>query len=72
MIPANMISDLRKLDRGDKLRIMEFLVVELSKEEGALLKAGTEYPIWTPFNQHEASQAMLDLLKSHQQNTHAK
>ena len=72
MIPANLISDLRKLDRGDKLRVMEFLVLELTKEEGALLKAGAEYPIWSPLNQQEAAQAMLDLLKSHQQNTHAK
>lgn len=71
MIPANLISDLRKLDRGDKLRVMEFLVLELSKEEGALLKAGSEYPIWSPFNQQEAAQTMLELLKSHQQNNHA-
>ena len=71
MIPANLISDLRKLDRGDKLRVMEFLVLELTKEEGALLKAGSEYPIWSPFNQQEAAQTMLELLKSHQQNNHA-
>ena len=70
MIPSNLISDLRRLDQVDKLRVMQLLVIELSKDEGALLKAGTEYPIWSPYNAYEAAHVMLGLLKSHQQRSH--
>jgi hypothetical protein len=67
MIPANLMSDLRRLDRVDKLQVMQFLVLELSKGEGALLKAGAEYPVWSPYNAYEAAHTMLEVLKSHQQ-----
>jgi len=64
MIPANIISDLRKMDRVDKLRVMQFLIIELAKDEGALLKAGTEYPIWSPYNSYQAAHTLLNLLKA--------
>jgi hypothetical protein len=67
MIPVHLMSDLRQLDRVDKLRVMQFLVIELSRGEGALLKAGAEYPVWSPYNAYEAAHTMLGLLKSHQQ-----
>jgi hypothetical protein len=38
------------LPRADKLRLMQFLIIDLAQEEGIpLLSAEAEYPIWTPF-----------------------
>ena len=38
MIASNLISELRSLDHADKLRVMQFLLFELAKDEGAALK----------------------------------
>ena len=63
MIPSTLFSDLRQLEKVDKLRVMQFLVIELAKDEGALLKANTDYPIWSPYNAYEAASIMLEMLK---------
>ena len=40
---------IKMLPRADKLRLMQFLVIDLAQEEGIpLLSADAEYPIWTP------------------------
>jgi hypothetical protein len=62
MIDTYLFSKLSQLDRADKLRIMQFLVIELEKEEGSLLKAGAEYPVWSPYNSYEAANTLLNLL----------
>ncbi len=39
------------LPRADKLRLMQFLVIDLAQEEGVpLLTADAEYPIWAPLH----------------------
>jgi hypothetical protein len=62
MIDSHLFSELSRLDRADKLRIMQFLVTELAKEEGVLLKPNAEYPIWSPFNSYQAAGTLLNLL----------
>ena len=42
--------------------VMQFLVQELAREEGALLAADTEYPIWSPYDSFEAADALLHAL----------
>jgi hypothetical protein len=55
------------LPRADKLRLMQFLVIDLAQEEGIpLLSAETEYPIWTPLNAFDAADALLQMLQTHQ------
>ena len=58
-----LIPSLRDLNRADKFRAMQFLVSELANEEAPLLKAGGEYPIWSPYNSYEAADALLEALK---------
>ena len=41
MLANNLISELRSLDHADKLRVMQFLLFELAKDEGAVLKPDT-------------------------------
>jgi len=57
---------LTSLDRADKLRVMQLLIQELAKEEGALLTSDS-YPIWSPYASFEAANVLLDALnKEHQ------
>jgi hypothetical protein len=57
------------LPRADKLRLMQFLVIDLAQEEGVpLLVADAEYPIWTPLNAFEAAETLLQMLQTHQAN----
>jgi hypothetical protein len=57
---------IKQLPRADKLRLMQFLVIDLAQEEGIpLLSAEAEYPIWTPLNAFEAADTLLQMLKTH-------
>lgn len=62
MIDSDLFQELSRLDRADKLRIMQFLVIELAKEEGTLLKSNAQYPIWSPFNSYEAADSLIRML----------
>jgi len=56
----------RTLPRADKLRLMQFLVIDLAQEEGvSLVAADAEYPIWTPLNAFEAAETLLQMLETH-------
>jgi hypothetical protein len=60
---AELLPTLRELNRSDKLRLMQFLVFELAKEENMLLNVGESYPVWSPYNSFEAANTLLDALK---------
>jgi hypothetical protein len=64
MSVQELLPMLRQLDRGDKLRVMQFLIGELSREEGILLGSGAEYPIWSPYAAFEAADSLLNALKT--------
>ena len=58
---------IKMLPRADKLRLMQFLVIDLAQEESiSLLSAGAEYPIWTPLNAFDAADTLLQMLQTHQ------
>ena len=58
-----------RLPRADKLRLMQFLVIDLAHEEGIpLLAAEAEYPMWTPLNAFDAADTLLQMLQTHQAN----
>lgn len=51
------------MDRDDKLSVMQFLIRESAKEEGALLSADT-YPVWSPYSSPQAADVLLEALMS--------
>jgi hypothetical protein len=54
------------LSRGEKFRLVQFVLHELAEEESPLLlKNGEEYPIWSPYNAHEAAETLLNELGKH-------
>ena len=63
---TELFPDVKLLPRADKLRLMQFLVVELAQEEGvSLLTPGAEYPIWTPLNAFEAADTLMEMLENY-------
>ncbi len=62
MTVAELIPTLSDLDRREKLQVMQFLVTELSNEEGAAVISETMYPIWSPYAAHEAANELLNAL----------
>jgi hypothetical protein len=61
---------IKMLSRADKLRLMQFLVIDLAQEEGVpLLSADAEYPVWTPLHAFDAADTLLQMLKTHQADT---
>jgi hypothetical protein len=64
MTVTKLFPTLRNLPRGDKLKVIQFLVTELAQEEEPSLQPGATYPIWSPLNSHEAAQKLAQLLES--------
>jgi hypothetical protein len=55
---------LRSLPRAEKLKVMQFLIAELAREEDPTLQAGATYSLWSPLNFHEAAHKLGQLLES--------
>lgn len=59
---AQILPELRKLKRGEKLFVMQFLVSELVQEENELIQPGVAYPVWSPYDAYDAAAKMLKAL----------
>lgn len=60
----DLLPTLRNLSRADKLRAIQLLAEELAREEEIPpLKAGTSFPIWTPFDAFDAAAKLFQELK---------
>ncbi len=64
MTAADLFPTLRVLLRAEKLKVMQFLIAELAKEEEPTLQAGATYSLWSPLNSHEAAHKLGQLLES--------
>ncbi len=67
MISEVLLDELQRLDRGEKLRVIEILAGELSLEENELMRVGKTYEIWSPFDAPEAANTLLEMLKEDQE-----
>jgi ribosomal protein L10 len=65
-ITKDLLSVLQALPRTEKLRLVQFLVSEVAKEEGVtpLVEGGT-YRVWSPYDSHEAAHQLEQLLQEH-------
>jgi hypothetical protein len=64
MVSTELVEQLCKLDRADKLQIIQLLATELANEENNLIKPGASYPIWSPYDAVEAASIMLEALNA--------
>ena len=52
------------LARAEKPQLLQWLAVQLAKEEGVpLLSPDIEYPVWSPYDAHEAAATLHDFLE---------
>ena len=64
---VQLMSQIQELPKIDKLRLMQFLVTELVKEEDAnFFVANQEYPVWSPYNCSDAANVLMNLLATKQ------
>lgn len=71
MVSAELLNSVRKLNRADKLYVMQVLISELAQEESDLLKPEQSYPVWSPYDAFEAANTMLDVLRAAKPQNHA-
>jgi len=71
MVSVELLNTLRALKRADKLHVLQVLVSELAQEEANLLRPGVAYPVWSPYDAHEAADAMLKALQATEPKDHA-
>ncbi|MBW4576272.1 MAG: hypothetical protein KME08_13425 [Aphanothece sp. CMT-3BRIN-NPC111] len=71
MVSAELLNSVRKLNRADKLYLMQVLISELGQEESDLLKPDQSYPVWSPYDAFEAANTMLDVLRAAKAQNHA-
>lgn len=62
----NLYPELQKLSRKDKLKVMQFLIIELAKEEEIQLQPNAIYSIVFPCSSHEAVRKLGALLEENE------
>jgi hypothetical protein len=67
MITPELLDELHKLNRTEKLRVLQVLANELAMEE-ASLTSDLEYPIYTPFGNEEAAQILFEAHQAFREN----
>ena len=62
MLSSELLAEVHRLNRAEKLRLVQLLVNELAAAEASLIAEGVEYPIYTPYGNENAASVLLDLL----------
>jgi len=55
MTYSEVLTTLRRLDRKDKIRAIQFLANEVAREEEVYFEEGKSYEIFSPNESHEAA-----------------
>jgi len=61
---TELLPAIRVLSRTDKLRVVQYLVSELVREEPDLLTPDMTYPVWSPYDACEAADTLLKTLEA--------
>lgn len=64
MTLAELLPVARSLPQPDKVRLIQLLAGDLMPDEPPLTLPAGEYPVWSPYNSHEAASALLAALAS--------
>ncbi|MDQ6693829.1 MAG: hypothetical protein M3014_05325 [Chloroflexota bacterium] len=67
MLTNELLVELHKLDRADKLRAMQFLVGELTSEEDPTTTPTALYEVWSPYDAAGAAESLLKMLEENKQ-----
>lgn len=64
LISHKLLEELHKLNRADKLRVIQMLVGELAVEEEVYFTPGATYELVTPYGNEAAAQVLYDALQA--------
>lgn len=59
---GELLIELKNLNRADKLRALQVLVMDLAAEEDAMLVSNKTYEVWSPYDAPQAAQTLLNML----------
>ncbi len=65
MPPHALLEELHTLDRENKLKVIQFLVDDLSAEDAGSLSPGAVYEIATPYGNEAAAQQLFQHLQAY-------
>jgi hypothetical protein len=69
MTIEELMDELHKLKRTDKLRAIQVLAQDLAVEEETLVP-NAHYEVWSPFDSASTANALLDMLNKSEHDTH--
>lgn len=71
MTTHELLPELQSLPRIEKLRIVQFLVGELAREEELQpFTANAAYPLWSPYYTPEAAATLQNMLDQEKRDSH--
>lgn len=70
MVSTELVEQIRKLNRVDKLELIQIIATQLAGEENHLIKFGASYEVWSPYDAIEAANIMLEALQKHKSINH--
>jgi hypothetical protein len=67
MTLTEILPSLQKLSHFEKVKAIQFLATELTKDEQTsdLLGDGKTYEVWSPYNAFSAEKVLTDMLQQH-------
>jgi len=63
MVSEHLLAELHKLNRSEKLHVVQVLVNEMAEEEDILISAERQYEVWSPYDSPTTAQQLRDLLE---------
>ena len=70
MVSNELLSELHKLSRADKLRVMQVLIEEMALEELGMV-SGTHYEVWSPYDAAGAAVKLMKMLEDDKKSSDA-
>jgi hypothetical protein len=70
MLSDELLDELHRLNRTEKLRVIQLLANELAEEE-ALLISGGQYEIWSPYDAAGAAESLMKMLEDDKKSRNA-
>ncbi len=70
MLSENLLTELHKLNRTEKLRVVQILVNELASEETVTLSPDQEYEVWSPYDSPDTARQLMELLEKDKPSKH--
>ena len=60
---TDVLPEVQKLSRRDKIRLIQLLAQDLERDEEELIQPGRSYPIWSPDRAFTAAAELLQALE---------